>query len=232
VRRFTILLLIATALLLSTACGGDEDGDGGAEISAEDALMRTEEAWQNVRSFHFRLTHENGSTEIPLNLQLTTAEGDFVLPDRLRAEVEAEAGNIDVSVNAIAIGDRTWITNPFTRRFQSLSGTISLRDIFDPAELVATAIGSIRNATIVGQESVDGVPSYRIRGELDSAVLTEALGIVEPGQVLEVELWSGVEDGLPRQVRLEGPLNPDEEADIARELRLSRFNETVDIQPP
>jgi hypothetical protein len=229
VPRFVTFFLIAASLLLATACSDEKSADPG--VRPEDVLARTETAWKAIRSFHFRLTHENGATEIPLGLQLATAEGDYVLPDKFQADVEAKAGSVPVSVKAVAIGNSTWITNPFTRRFQRLSG-VSLSDILDPSQLVSTAVASIENASLSGQESVDGVDCYRLRGQVDSAALTAALSIAEAGQVLEVELWTGVDDALPRKVRLKGPLSPDEPATITRDFRFSKFNDTVTIQPP
>ena len=135
-------------------------------------------------------------------------------------------------MKAVAIGDRIWITNPFTRRFQRLPGSISIRDILDPSKLVSTAIDGMRNASLAGRDSVDGVSSYRIRGQIDSAVLIEAQAIAEAGQTLEVELWAGVEDALPRRVRLKGPLSPDEPATIASAPSMPWSTAVMCMLPP
>ena len=69
---------------------------------------------------------------MPLNLELVSAEGDVVVPDKLAADVKSEgARRINVSVKVIGIGDKTWVTNPFTRNWQSLPGA-TLKDIADP----------------------------------------------------------------------------------------------------
>ena len=49
---------------------------------------------------------------------------------------------------------------------------------------------------------------------------------------MNVEAWIGVDDSLPRRVKIAGPLTSDESAQIVRQVDLSGFNETVNIQPP
>lgn len=214
------------------ACGGDGTRPADTDLSAEQVLERAAERLAQASTFHFRLTHENGGTQMPLNLDLRTAEGDFQAPDRLSAEIEARAVATNVRVRAIAIEDRTWITNPFTRQWQALPGSVSLRDAADPAGLVGAVVDDIRNAEIVGQERVDGVMTFKVTGRADSGAFRRAIGSARPGYPVDVEVWVGTEDFLPRKVRIIGPLENDDADNIVRELQLSRFDQSVDIQPP
>src|SRR5690606_17983505 len=96
------------------ASGADGSGAGDAEQLLQESLAAAEA----VSSFHFVLTHENGTTPLPLNLELESAEGDILVPASMRAEADAEALGVNVSVDVIGIDDRTWVTNPFTRDWQ------------------------------------------------------------------------------------------------------------------
>jgi len=221
---------ISMLVLALVACGG---GDGGAgDLSADDVLSRSAERFEAVKSFHFTLRHENGSTLMPLNLRLVKAEGDVVLPDRLSAEVEAKAGPTTVRVKVVGIADRTWITNPFTRQFQRLPGDASISDVIDPAALVTAVSRSVEGAKIEGSESIDGTDCYRIKGKISSDALVEALSFADTGLTLDVEAWIGKEDLLLRKAKLKGPLLPDEAKDIVREITLSRFDAPVSIEAP
>jgi len=224
----SLLLVPVLLLLLVAACGGKETA---AEPPAGEVLQRAVKAFAGLRSFHFKLTHENGATPIPLNLQLTSAEGDAALPDRLAADVRAKAGPLTASVKLVAIGDRTWITNPFSRDWQLLSG-VSAGDIADPSSLVAAVVDRLQGVSLGGRSEVGSVETYRLTGTLPSEALQSSLGVARPGHVLKVDLWIGVEDGLPRRVRLTGPLVSGEAEDIVRQVDLSKFNEAVDIRPP
>jgi hypothetical protein len=169
---------------------------------------------------------------MPLNLDLETAEGDVIVPDRLSAEIEERAGRVPVRVRAIGIGDRAWITNPFTRQWQRLPGTVALRDIADPPAIVAAVVGSLKDTRVSGREQVDGTDAYVIVGTLDSGALRDAFGFADAGLTLDVRLWVGIRDSLPRRVRLAGAMTRDETADVVRLVSISRINQSVQIEPP
>jgi LppX_LprAFG lipoprotein len=216
------------------ACGGDNDSDAPADATPTAARLLEESAAaaRNVRSFHFRLTHRNGTTPLPEGLALETAEGDVSIPGRLKADLRAKvAGAIGVSVDVIAIDNQTWITNPFTRNWQRLPGA-SIRDFADPAALVNSLLPAIKDAKIVAENEVDGVRTRQIEGRIDSGELEDALGGAESGNEVKVEAWIGIEDSLPRRLRITGPLSDDDDDDIERQVELSRFGEPVNITPP
>jgi hypothetical protein len=228
-----LLPLLPALLLLAIACGGD-DKDGGALPPPSDVLAKAQQRLSALKTFHFKLSQENSSIPLPLPipLRLAGAEGDVAVPDRLSAQVEAQAGGLPVRVSVISVGDRTWITNPFTRQYERLPGNVSLREVTDPAALVAAALGALKSTKVEGIDSVDGVDSYRVSGEVDGSALQRAFTFVEPGLSVKVDVWVGKEDSLVRRIRLSGPLISGEPANARRELSLSRFDAPVNIQAP
>ncbi len=76
----------------ATATPSGSSGAPSGELTADELLQQSTEAAANVSSFHFVLTHENGSTPLPLNLDLNTAEGDIQVPSSMAADVDADAG--------------------------------------------------------------------------------------------------------------------------------------------
>jgi hypothetical protein len=90
----------------------------------------------------------------------------------------------------------------------------------------------MRDASVTGTSKVEGSETYELSGNIDSAALADALGGVQPGRNVEVELWIGTEDSLPRRARIEGPLSDAEASAIVREIELSKFNQKVEIEPP
>jgi hypothetical protein len=231
VRRLLIPVICLLALLPS--CSKDKT-DEAPDTSVDPAtlLQRSAAAVQEAGTFHFRLTHENGSTPLPLGLQLISAEGDFQIPGKLAADVRARAaGSINVSVKVVAIDNQTWITNPFTRDWQRLPGA-SLRDLADPGTLVTALLPKVENPTVSEGGEVDGVQTLKIEGTIDSGELRDALGFARAGHSVGVEAWIGAEDSLPRRIRLKGRLVSDENENVLRQLDLSRFGEPVQINPP
>lgn len=211
------------------ACG--RGGSGEEQQDPARLLREAQAAVARVSSFSFKLSHENGTTPLPLNLNLISAEGEVAIPDRLAADVQARTVPLNVSVKVIGIGESLWITNPFTRRWELLPGA-SARDFADPAALMSSAVAAMRDVAYAGKAEVNGVRTHHLRGTLDSAVLAEKTSLAEPGFTLTVDVWLGQGDLLPRRLRLAGRLTAREAENIVRQVDFSRFNAAVDIRPP
>jgi hypothetical protein len=235
-RWFGLLAALIGALALA-ACGG---GGGGQEAAATtgplpaagEILSRVVDRVATVKSFHFRLEHENGLSPIPLDLKLRTAEGDVEVPGRIQARLDAEAGGALMRVEVIGIEDKAWMTNPFSDEWQELPKGTTISAIFDPAGGIQAVARSLQDVSVNGVENVGGSDTYLLEGKVDSGVLKAAAPIAEPGLTVTVKLWVDVEDYSIRQVRLEGPFAPGEPANIVRILHLSKFDEPVSIKPP
>lgn len=227
------LLIPAVCLaLLLIACSKDKTEAPDTTVDPATLLQRAAAAVQDAGTFHFKLTHENGTTPLPLNLQLVSAEGDFQVPGKLAADVRAKApGGINVSVKVIAIEDQTWITNPFTRDWQRVPGA-SLRDLADPGTLVTSLLPKVNDPTLGAGGEIDGVETLKVEGTIDSGELREALSFARAGHSVRVEAWIGAEDSLPRRIRLSGRLVSDENEDVQRQIDLTRFGDAVQISPP
>ena len=237
-RRNGLEVAVAAAcgalLLACAACGG---GGGGSPTSgplppATSVLPAAVQAFDSLQTFHFSLTHENGTSPIPNGLQLVSADGDVVVPDRMHAAIEAKVGNQTVKVEIIGVGEQGWMTNPFNRQWQPLPSGTTIKDIFDPAQGVKAIIGSLQNAQVVGQEKVGGVQTWHVEGTVQSDVLATAVPISRPGLTVGIEAWIEVDGSLIRQVYLKGPIAPGEADNIVRKLALSNFGEQITITPP
>jgi len=237
-RRNGLEVAVAAAcgalLLACAACGG---GGGGSPTSgplppAASVLPAAVQAFDSLQTFHFSLTHENGTSPIPNGLQLVSADGDVVVPDRMHAAIEAKVGNQTVKVEIIGVGEQGWMTNPFNRQWQPLPSGTTIKDIFDPAQGVKAIIGSLQNAQVVGQEKVGGVQTWHVEGTVQSDVLATAVPISRPGLTVGIEAWIEVDGSLIRQVYLKGPIAPGEADNIVRKLALSNFGEQITITPP
>ena len=141
------------------------------------------------------------------------------------------AGSINITVNVISIDANTWMTNPFSRIWQDLPGA-SVKDFADPSALIDTLLMELEDVRLVGSEQVGGVETYRLSGTIDSGALRMALPFAEAGMQVEVEIWVGIEDDLPRLARIRGQLAAGEAENIVRLLELSEFNTRIEISPP
>jgi hypothetical protein len=232
-----VLAMLVAVLSLVVACGGGGGGDKSSPTPAtlppvDQVLPKAVERVGTVKSFHFRLEHENGTSPLPLNLKLRTAEGDIQVPDRMKADLEAEVGGATLKVSIVGIADEAWMTNPFSRQWQPLPAGTNISAIFDPAAGIAAVARSLQDVRVTGMEKVDGENTYVLEGTVDSGILKAAVPIAEPGLTVGVKLWISTNDYTMRQIRLEGPFAPGEPENIVRILVLSNFDEPVSIEPP
>jgi hypothetical protein len=237
VRRawFGLLAMLVGALALAAACGGGGEKAAPTPANlppADEILPKVVERIAALKSFHFRLEHENGLSPMPLDLKLKTAEGDIQVPDRMDAKLEAEAGGALLRVEVIGIGEQGWMTNPFSHQWQPLPEGTTISAIFDPAAGIQAVASSLQDVRVTGMEQVGGDNTYLLEGHVDSGVLKAAAPIAEPGLTVNVKIWVAVDDYTIRQVRLEGPFAPGEPENIVRILSLSKFDEPVSIEPP
>ena len=101
-RLAAIAFVLLLAALPGAACGGGGSDDA-AQVDAAKTLAEARAAVERATSFHFKLSHENGATPLPiLNLGLVSAEGDVAIPDRLAADVQAKAATLNVSLLLMA----------------------------------------------------------------------------------------------------------------------------------
>lgn len=238
--RLAPLILSLTLGLLLASCSGDDDDDSAEpdetttpEETAQEFVASSADALEEVSSFHFLLTHENGGTEIVLDLEMERAEGDVITPDRLRAEVEAEGpGGIDVDVEVIAIGEEFFFENPFGGGF--IDADFSIQDILDPTQgAIALMRSAPENSEFGSSEDIGGVETRIVTATIDSGEFDRLIPAADPGLAVEVTLWIGTEDRLPYRIQIVGPLNEDEPDDIQRLIEISSYNDvTVEIEPP
>jgi len=232
---FGLLAMLLAGLALAAACGGGGEKAAPTPATlppADEVLPKVVERVGAVKSFHFRLEHENGLSPMPLDLKLKTAEGDVQVPDRMKAKLEADVAGALLRVEVIGIGEEGWMTNPFSHQWQPLPKGTTISAIFDPAAGIKAVAGSLQDVSVAGVEKVGGDNTYLLEGQVDSGVLEAAAPIAEPGLTVNVKVWVDVEDYTIRQVRLEGPFAPGEPENIVRILSLSKFDEPVSIEPP
>jgi len=162
---FATTALSAVVLLSLSACGGGggKSTSVGTLPAAVSVLPAAVQAFDTLKTFHFTLTHENGTSPIPNGLQLVSADGDVAVPDRMHATIEAKVGDQTVRVEIIGVGDQGWMTNPFNRQWQPLPSGTTIKDIFDPTQGVKAIIGSLQNAQVVGQEKVGDAQTWHVR---------------------------------------------------------------------
>jgi len=102
-------------------------------------VQRATSATKALKSFHFRLSHENGGTPMLLGLELTSAEGDVGVPDKLAADVRAKAAGVNVSVKVVGIehsvadaATTIHVSSPIPNEWLTPTPTVALTTMVPP----------------------------------------------------------------------------------------------------
>ncbi len=231
------LLFAVTAAALS--CGSQE---GPAESvvkptpTPRELIEQCSREMTALDTVRFELVHEDdGSSQLFPGMVLTRVVGEVDMPDRFAVSAEAMSlfPRSFIGIEVAVSGDRALMTDLLNPEEWNTLPVESLP--FDFADLGGTLsdiVLSMEGPSEVGEETVDGVPSRRIRGTVGSAALDTLIPAAVEGHVLNMDLWIGKERPLLRQVRIEGQILSTDQPDLVRVLTIRDFDQPVNIALP
>ncbi len=223
----TICLLGLLAIVLTlTACGGTNTP------TAQQVIANAQAAIRKVTSYHFNLVVDHPGTSGILTI--TSADGDILVPDKLKANANVLALGSVAKVQIIAIGATEYITDPITEKWQTIPSLFDPRPLSDPQMGVASILGHIQNPSAPTDSNVDGTSCWSISGVLGSQYLAGIAtgGPAPAGSKAAVTTCIGKADTLPYLIRLSGVAAEGDSATTVRTFKLSKFGESLTITAP
>ena len=224
VPALTVMLLAA----LATACGGGSDAK---DTSAQAVLARAAAATGSQQRFHFVFDEKNGPTSTT-GVHLVFAEGDVIVPDRVKADVSGTFLGLPLRSRLVAVGGKYYLDDPFTGKWRQVSIKTNPVAFFDPAKGVLAVIKGVTKLELLGKESVGGADAYHLRGKTSVRSITPLLGNPPGARLVDVELWIDEKTDRLVRLRLAGRVEDGDPAGAARTIELSRFGTVVPIVAP
>ena len=224
-RTVCLLGLLAIVLTLM-ACGGTNTP------TAQQVIANAQAAIRKVTSYHFNLVVDHPSTSGLLTIM--SADGDILVPDKLKANANVVLLGNAAKVQIIAIGAKQYVTDPITGKWQPVTGLFDPRTLSDPQMGVASILGHIQNPSAPNDSTVDGVPCWSINGTLDDHYLAGIAngGPAPSGSKVAVTTCIGKADNLPYLIRMNGVAAAGDSAQSVRTFKLSKFGESLTITAP
>lgn len=223
--------ILVAVLLVVAACGGEEgDGPDVAGVDAGAVLQEAADRLEAAESFHVKVGHRNGSTQIISGLAMTAAEGDYAGPERVRLDIDARAFGSNISSGIVILPDAQYFKNPINGRW--IRQDIAIDQIFDPFSGITALMRGVTDARVAGTGEIRGVQAYVIEAQIDSGDLGAFVSNARAGETVQARVWVGIEDSRPYRAELTGPVAPEDADDIVRQVDLSDFDVPVEITVP
>ena len=193
-------------------------------------LERSGKVMQDLQSFHFKLTHDEGGTEFMPGMIVEEATGDVVKPDKIALSFAGTfGGGYAIKARLITIGDVSYMTNPLTGVWQEFDTGVSPLGFFDPAVGISAIMLRLDDAQRVEADRED---VFRMTGILPADALAPLLGRTLQDALVDVDLTIDAASLYLLEARVSGRVTESDPEGIVRILEARDFDQPLVIEPP
>src|SRR5947209_9058187 len=149
-------LCIAIALLV-TGCSLPWQKTVQATASrptTQQLLTNLQKNFRNVKSFHVVMKMDNPGTSTTQKVQIRSADGDVIMPDKVKAQANVILSGQAVTVNLISVGGNQYITDPITGQWRVIKGLLDPRTLTNPDTGIVSLVGKVQNVSQPTDDSV------------------------------------------------------------------------------
>lgn len=236
-RTFTTIVFFLAGALLFAGCSLPWQHSNTAAYSpkptAKQLLAGVEKNFRNVSAFHVTMQVNNPGKTLTDGVELLNANGDIVMPDKVKAQATVVLSGQSVTVNLISVANNQFITDPITGQWRIIKGVLDPRTLTNPNTGIASLIGKVQNVSQPTDDTVNGVPCWRVTGLLDAKYLAFFTGGGVPsGTMLKTTGCVGKSDMLPYQLTVTGQAASWDMVNTSRTFLISNYNENINITAP
>lgn len=201
--------------------------------TAQQILQAVQKDFHAVTSFHVTMKTDNLGAPGSGQIQIRSADGDVLMPDKVKAQANVLLSGQAVTVNLISVGSVQYITDPITGQWRVVKGILDPRTLTNPDTGIVSLAGKLQNVTGPTDDTVGGTPCWRVNGVLNAKFLTFLTGGGVPaGTMLKTSICAGKADGLPYDVSIIGQAAHGDTPQTARSFLISKYNENLSITAP
>jgi hypothetical protein len=232
-----VIICLACALLIAGCSLPWQRGQNavalGARPTAQQLLDALQKNFRTVSTFHVVMNVQNPGPVREGQVQIRSANGDIVMPDKVKAQATIILSGQAVTVNLISIGGSQFITDPITGQWRVIKGVLDPRTLTNPNTGILSLINKVQNVSDPVSDTVNGVSCWRIKGQLNAKYLAFFTGGGVPADtMLQTNACIGKSDALLYQLIVTGEAAPGDTAQTTRIFDISHYNEQVKITAP
>jgi len=208
-------------------------GNGGSKPTAQQVLASIKKNFPQVSSFHVIMKVDNLGTSTGSQIQIRSADGDVIMPDKVKAQANVLFSGQPVTIKLISIGNVQYITDPITGQWRVVKGVLNASTLTNPNTGIISLSSKLQNVTGPTNDIVNGIPCWRVNGSLDAKYLAFLTGGGVPaGTMLQTSVCAGQSDGLPYQLSVVGQAAKSDTSQTSRIFTISGYNEHTAISAP
>ncbi|GAC1481529.1 MAG: lipoarabinomannan carrier protein LprG [Ktedonobacteraceae bacterium] len=205
----------------------------GQKPDTQQLLAALQKNFRTVSSFHVLMQVQNAGPAQGAEVQIRNANGDVVMPDKVKAQASVTLSGQNVDVNLVSIGNTQAITDPLTGQWRVIKGVLDPRTLTNPDTGIISLLGKMQHVSQPVADSVNNAPCWRISGQLDAKYLAFLTGSGVPaGTMLQTSACIGQSDALLYTISVVGRAAPSDTPQTTRTFDLSNYNENVAITMP
>ena len=205
----------------------------GPKPSAQQVLAALQKNFRSVHSFHITMKTDNLGNTDATQVLIRQADGDVVMPDKVKAQANVLLSGQAVTVNLVSVGSHQYITDPITGQWRVVTGMLDPSVLSNPNTGLVALASQLQDVTGPTDDNVNGTACWRVNGSLpakDLAFFTG--GGVPAGTMLKTSVCAGKDDGLPYEITVTGEAAPGDTLQTTRTFFISKYNENINIVAP
>lgn len=237
-RTCAFMMLCLASVLLLAGCSlpwqpTHSSSALGTKPTAQQVLTAIQKNFRSISSFHIVMQVQNLGTTSSDHIQILSANGDVVMPDKIEAQANVILSGQKVAVKLISVGDVQYVTDPITGQYRIIKGMLDPRTLTNPDTGIISLATKIQHASSPTDDTVNGVPCWRVTGQLDAKLLAFLTGGGVPsGTMVQTSVCAGKADSLPYEVKVTGQATLGDTAQTSRSFEISNYNEKISITAP
>ncbi|SRR6266516_2608406 len=201
--------------------------------TAQQVLNAIQKNFRSVTTFHVTMKVQNLGKASASQIQIRSADGDVIMPDKVKAQANVLFSGEPVTIKLISIGNVQYITDPITGQWRVVKGVLNASTLTNPDTGIISLAHKLQKLTSPTDDVVNGVPCWRVNGLLDAKNLAFLTGGGVPaGTMLQTSVCAGKADGLPYQLNVVGRAARTDTAQTSRSFTISGYNENITITAP
>lgn len=244
-RRLAVVLALLALPVAAAACGGSKSSSSSSSVSPMDAVTGAAEKTAAAGSEHLALKATGSFAGQKLTLG---GSGDFDTKRNAGTlHLDLSAGPVATTIDEVLSGGvayvksplfsiglpagKTWLKLDLAKAAASQGVDLSSLLSQDPSQAL-TALKSLRGATKVGTETIDGASTTHYRARIDASKLGAAAGSATARIPGSYDVWIG-DDGYVHRVRTRlAAATGGQNGAVALTVDLSDFGKKVAVTIP